>query len=299
MLSIALTGATSMLGIALIYQCVAANVSVIAIVRPDTKRFDRLPNSELVTVVRCDLDSLEDANVEHLHADVFYHIGWSFTDKVGRNSPVLQEKNIKYTLDAVNLAKRFGCSRFVGTGSQAEYGRVDSIIRPDTPVNPEVAYGIAKYAAGKLSKVECEQQGLEYIWVRVFSVYGKNDNEGTLLHTFIQKAKTNEPLPLTKCEQLWDYLYEDDAGNALFLLGSYGVPGKVYCLGSGQGWPLIDYLQVAKNVINPQYHLMVGALPYAENQVMCLVSDISSLQTDTGWAPEINFEDGITTLSQF
>lgn len=294
--SVALTGATSMLGIALVHQCIAANVPVIAFVRPDTKRLDRLPKSELVTVVRCDLASLEYADVENLYADIFYHIGWSFTDKVGRNLPILQEKNIKYTLDAVNLAKRLGCFRFIGTGSQAEYGRVGTTIGPDTPVNPESAYGIAKYAAGKLCKEECERQGLEHIWVRVFSVYGKNDNEGTLLQTFIQNLKANKPMPLTKCEQIWDYLYEEDAGKALYLLGLKGIPGKVYCLGSGYGWPLIDYLRIAKDVINPEYKLMVGSLPYIEKQVMYLVADISSLQTDTGWAPEIHFKMGITIL---
>lgn len=294
--SIALTGATSMLGIALVHQCIACNVSVIAFVRPGTKRFDRLPKSELVTIVRCDLDSLENVNVECLHADVFYHIGWSFTDKFGRNLPVLQEKNIKYTLDAVNLAKRLGSSRFIGIGSQAEYGRVDAIITPDSPVNPEVSYGIAKYAAGKLSKIECEQQGLDHIWVRVFSVYGKNDNDGTLIKTFIQKIKANESMPLTKCEQIWDYLNESDAGAALYLLGEKGISGKTYCLGSGIAKPLLDYLVCVRDIINKNYQLGIGQLSYSKDQPMHLCADITELMYDTGWKPQISFEEGINLL---
>ena len=34
----------------------------------------------------------------------------------------LQNLNVKYALDAVRLAKRLGCRRFIGIGPQAEYG---------------------------------------------------------------------------------------------------------------------------------------------------------------------------------
>ena len=37
----------------------------------------------------------------------------------------IQNKNVEYTLDAVYLAKRFGCDTFIGAGSQAEYGIVN------------------------------------------------------------------------------------------------------------------------------------------------------------------------------
>lgn len=54
-----------------------------------------------------------------------------------RNDLYMQNLNIKYTLDAVELARRLGCNTFIGAGSQAEYGRVDGIISPNTPTNPE------------------------------------------------------------------------------------------------------------------------------------------------------------------
>ena len=135
------------------------------------RKIDRLPKSDLLTVIPCDFNSMRSVSVEGLSADVFYHIGWSYTDKAGRKSCEKQSLNIKYTFDAIALAAHLGCSRFIGTGSQAEYGRVNTMISPDTPVNPEDAYGISKYAAGKLSRIECERRGIEHIWVRGNSVY--------------------------------------------------------------------------------------------------------------------------------
>jgi nucleoside-diphosphate-sugar epimerase len=218
---IALTGATSMIGIALIKQCIQNSIRVLAFVRPGSSRINRIPNSDLITIAECDLDSLAGFSISSdviPPIDVFYHIGWDATDKKGRNSCGKQLKNIKYTLDAVSLAKLLDCKRFIGAGSQAEYGNSSKPLNRNAPVNPEIAYGVAKYAAGKFSKIECERLQLEYIWIRILSVYGINDNDDTLIKTFINKCKNNQPMPLSSCTHIWDYLYEDDAGRAY---GSY------------------------------------------------------------------------------
>lgn len=66
------------------------------------------------------------------------------------------------------------------------------MIGPDTQVNPEVAYGIAKYAAGKMAFIECESLQMECIWTRTFSVYGINDNRTTMVMYAIDKLLKGE-----------------------------------------------------------------------------------------------------------
>jgi nucleoside-diphosphate-sugar epimerase len=296
MKSIALTGATGMVGIALIKQCIKNNIAVLALVRPGSSRINRMPTSDLITTVECELDSLADFSISSdimPSIDVFYHTGWGATDKTGRDSCEKQLKNIKHTLDAVSLAKRLGCRRFIGTDSQAEYGNSSKPLNGNVPVNPESAYGVAKYAAGKLSGMECERLEMEHIWIRILSVYGVNDNDDTLIRTFIEKCKNSQPMPLSACAHIWDYLYEDDAGRALLAIGEKGTSGKIYCLGSGAGRPLKEYLEVIKNMVNADYQLDYGKIPYAEKSIKYLCADISELIGDTGWRPEVSFEDGI------
>lgn len=299
MSAIALTGATSMIGIALIKQCIQNNIKVLAFVRPGSLRISRMPNSDLITIVKCDLDNLSGFYVSSdivQPIDVFFHIGWDATDKQGRNSCEKQLRNIKYTLDAVSLAKKLGCKRFIGTGSQAEYGNCSRPLNGNVPVNPEFAYGVAKYAAGKFSKIECERLQMEHIWVRILSVYGINDNDDTLIKTFIDRCKNNQPMPLSACTHIWDYLYEDDAGRALFAIGEKGRSGKSYCLGSGMGKQLKEYLETIKNIVNAEYQPDYEKIPYTEKSIKYLCADISELTADTGWKPEISFEEGIKTM---
>jgi nucleoside-diphosphate-sugar epimerase len=164
------------------------------------------------------------------------------------------------------------------------------------PANPETAYGIAKYAAGRVSKIECKKLEMEYNWIRVLSVYGVNDNDDTLVKTFIYNCKNNQPMPLSACTHIWDYLYEDDAGRALLAIGGKGINGKIYCLGSGIGKPLKEYLEIIRNATNAKYQPNYGKISYTEKSIKYLCADITELTADTGWRPEISFEEGIRKM---
>ena len=239
---------------------------------------------------------MKDFNCTGLSADVFIHFGWAFTDKIGRNDVSKQVENVQYAVDSVHLAKKLGCRKFVGAGSQAEYGTPNVMLKADTPINPLIPYGVAKFAAGRLSAMECKKEGLEYNWVRILSVYGKNDNEGTLLDQLIYNAKNNIPMGLSACEQIWDYLHEDDAGAAFVAVAEKGVDGKIYPLGRGVGRPLKEYVQDVISVANPDYKPEFGKFSYSATQPMCLVGDESELKKDTGWKPRMEFKESVKEM---
>lgn len=291
---IVVDGATSMLGLALINKCIESGIKVLAIARKGSKRLGRIPQAESVKIVLCNQEDFENLNTSEMEQyEVYYHFAWGNVLAKERRNVKLQEPNIGYTLDAVYLAKRLGCRRFVGAGSQAEYGRASGVIGGQTPVNPEVAYGIAKYAAGKMAMVLCESIGMECIWTRTFSVYGPGDNDTTLIMYTIDKLLKGEKPIFTKAEQRWDYLYSKDAGAAFRLIGEKGKNKKVYCIGSGCARPLEEYIHIVHDLINPALPLGIGELEYAPLQVMNLQADINELKEDTGFALEYSFEEGI------
>jgi len=289
-----ITGATSMIGVALVKECIKKRIAVIALVRPLSDRMKRLPSSPLLQLIECDLTQLE--KLEHpllKDSDALIHLAWNGTNKTDRFISEIQERNIKYTLDAVQLAHRAGCRRFIGIGSQAEYGSVDGVIAPGRSVAPEMAYGVAKYAAGQLSRLSCEKFGIEDSWCRVFSVYGPWDNKGTLVRTTLEKLLDNQDIETTKAEQIWDYLYVADAARAILQLTVAGKRGQTYNIGSGIGRPLREYLEIMQHGVNSKGMVKFGALPYAERQIMYLQADISSLVQDTGFTLQYTFEQGI------
>ncbi len=292
-----ISGATGTVGTALIDELVKNNIEVLVLCRENSKRLNVIPKHNLVTVKGCSLSDF--ANLQNdmgKDFDVFYHFAWEGTTWQDRNDMYLQNKNVEYTLDAVHTAKRFGCHTFIGAGSQAEYGRAEGVLKSETPCFAENGYGMAKYCAGQMTKVLCGQLGMKHIWVRILSIYGKNDGENTMVMSTINKLKKGEIPKLTKGEQMWDYLYSGDAAKALRLLGEKGVNGKVYPLGSGRVRPLAEYIKDIRDVVAPNGEIELGAIPYAENQVMHLCADITELQKDVGWAPQTDFKEGIRNI---
>ena len=289
-----ITGPTGAIGIALIKQLIAHEVEVVAVCRKGSARLQNLPKHRLVSCVELDLDSLlELPQLVQTEFDVFYHFGWDGTFGNSRNNLSHQLKNIQYTLEAVEVASKLGCKKFVGAGSQAEYGRTEGVCSPNTPTSPENGYGIAKLCAGQMSRVLCEQLGLEHIWTRIFSIYGPYDAENTMIMSTIRSLQNGDIPSLTKGEQEWDYLYSVDAGRAMYLIGMSGIHGKIYCIGSGTTRPLREYVEVLRDNIDKNAVLGIGQREYAEKQVMYLCADISELNRDTDFEPAYSFEQGI------
>lgn len=295
MKKIVVTGATSMLGLATINEAISQNVEVLAIIRSGSKKINRLPKSNLINVLESNIDQIEKVDVSSLdkNYEIFYHFAWGNTDKTTRNDPVLHEKNIKYALDAVELAKKLGCKKFIGAGSQAEYGRFEGKLTALTPINPDIAYGMAKYAAGRLTNLRCKELSIEHIWVRILSVYGICDNPFTMISYAINEILAGREPEFTKCEQKWDYLFSEDAGRAFYLIGEKGKSNKTYCLGSGIARPLADYVKTINKLLDKPENTGIGKRGYAPNQVMHLEADISELTADTGFIPSISFEEGL------
>ena len=316
---IAVTGPTGAIGIALINKCIEEGVEVYAYVRPESKRSGNIPKDPLVKICGYDLSDLErlagaPEGTKLPKIDAFYHFGWAGTIGDGRNDGRLQALNIKYTTDAVALAHAMGARVFIGAGSQAEYGRVEGKLKPDTAAGPENGYGIAKLAAGGLSRLMCERFGMKHIWVRVLSVYGPYDGEATMIMKTIRQLLRGGKPALTEGRQVWDYLYSRDAARAFFMLGAgaagpaggtaeggnlQDLNGKVYCLGSGEGRLLRDYITEMRDAVDPSLPLGFGEVPYSDRQVMHLEADISELTKDTGFKPEVSFGEGIRETIEY
>lgn len=294
---VVVTGATSMIGVALIEKCIKEKTEVYALIHRNSKNKNRIPQSELVTNIECDLWELEQASKFIKQADVFYHLAWTHTNKAERVIIEFQQENIKYCLDAIGLAKKLGCQKFIGAGSQAEYGRhVDPKTSPFSRVDPITPYGVAKYTAGKLAAIKALQEKIDFAWVRIFSIYGKYDAMNTLISSTIRKLKKGEHCAFTEGVQKWDYLYSDDAGNALFLIGKKLSGNKVYCLGSGESFELRQYIEVIREIVNPNAKLGMGEIPYTEGEIGSMCADISLLKQDTGFIPDISFREGIRRI---
>ena len=305
--NVIISGPTGAIGMALIDELISKDINVTCVVNPDSKRIDRIRESDMVSIVKCDLrdiknlkkyidEAREAGDLIPKSYDAFYHFAWMNTFGEGRNDISAQMDNVRYAIDAIDAASDLGVKLFIGAGSQAEYGRSNEALRSDTPVFPENGYGIAKLAAGQFGKIRACQLDMEFIWTRVLSVYGPFDGEKTLVQSMISKLKAGVIPETTRGEQIWDFLYSKDCARAFYLIAKNGKNMKTYVIGSGKGRPLREYIEEIRDTVSSGAMINFGAIPYAEKQVMYLVADISELRRHTGFVPEVEFKDGIKSM---
>ncbi|HBZ03555.1 MAG TPA: NAD(P)-dependent oxidoreductase [Lachnospiraceae bacterium] len=311
MKDVIITGATGMIGAEVTRLLLRQGVNVTAIVRPMSENLEYL--EELVERDKIEMDSINelveygtlrlfDCELSELRSlrdklgwehDAFFHFGWAHTFGPGRNDASKQAANIKATVDAVHLAYETGCKAFVGAGSQAEFGIASAKLTDELPKDPKTGYGVAKLAACKLSQLECQNLGIRHVWGRIVSCYGPGDNETTMVMSAVRTMLRNERMKFTPAEQIWDYIYVEDLAKAFIALAEKGHNQKCYTIGSGEGRLLREYIYAIRDAIDPSLDVGIGEREYDQNQVMHLEADITELIADTGFVPEISFEEGI------
>lgn len=293
-----ITGPTGVVGMALINNLIKKNIEIYVVCRPDSKRMSQIPKHPLLNIVLCDLKNiLKLPELINVSCDAFYHLAWLGTDNPdNRFNMYIQSDNIRYSIDAVRVAKILGCKVFIGAGSQAEYGHIQGIIHPYMSTNPVSGYGASKLCASQMTRIMCNEMGIKHIWTRIVSLYGPYDNKNTFVSYVIEMLLKDKKPSLTKCEQVWDYLYSEDAAEALFRMAESGKDGSIYVLGSGTTKKLRDYAEIIRDIINPDLSLGFGEKKYYKDQAMHLEADISNLVRDTGWKPCTDFKDGIKKI---
>ena len=294
--SAVVNGSLGTIGIALVKQLLARHIRVYAVAwPPEDARLALIP--EGARVVLCDMREvgrLTEMIPEPV--DAFFHLAWMGPIGEGREDMLLQTNNIRCAVEANQTAGALGAQVFVGVGSQAEYGRIEGLVRAELPCFPVSGYGMAKLCAGQMTRSVSRKLGMRHVWARVLSVFGAYDGPLTVISVILSKLLKGEKPSLTGGEQLWDYLYADDAAEALICMAENGKDGKIYPVGSGRSRPLREYFEILRDAVDPALPLGLGELPYPPGQVMHLQADISGLTEDTGFVPRVSFEEAAKTV---
>lgn len=261
-----ITGASGFIGVEISKILLAKGDMVYAICRRESMNLKDVPQHNNLKIVWADLDHLE-AIKEHVdYADVFIHLAWQGTVGGGRNNSEIQETNKANAYTAMRVAKAIGCKVFVDSGSQAEYGTCTDLITEESPCNPFSDYGKAKLEVWKKGRILCEELGLKYVHLRIFSMYGENDHPYTLVMSIIEKMLRNDPsIDLSSCTQMWNYVYCTDASNMIVGLCEHAFKdplfkAEVYNIASDDTRVLKDFVERIKQLTNSSSECKYGAI---------------------------------------
>ena len=289
------TGANGFVGTALVRELSRRSGKVYAVVRGERSNISQLRNISNVHVIYCSMENL-DLLPDHIHeqADIFYHLAWSGSTGGDRGDYVLQLQNVKWTLDAVGVAKKLGCKRFVGAGTLAEYDvQAYTPLDGSTP-NRVSCYGVAKMSAHYMSKAECCQHGLEHVWAFLSNTYGEGNFTSNFVNFAVRTMLSGKKAEFTSGEQYYDFVHVKDTAQGLACIGEKGKRNCSYYIGSGFPAQLKEFIIRIRDAIDPSIELHLGAIPFNGVSHPLSVFGCRKLMEDTGYLPSVSFCDGIS-----
>jgi len=289
------TGGTGLIGSCLVRLLLEHDVEVALLIRPtsDLWRIEDVLNH--VHVITGDLVAIDGAApaIRDFAPDTVFHLGWLGVSSRHRNDPGQVTQNVYGSLKLLELACEVGCKRWIGLGSQAEYGPYNSVLTEDLPTCPHTAYGVAKLCVGLLSQKLCEAYGIGFAWLRLTAAYGPMDDRDHMIPEVILKLLRGEKPSLTWGEQRWDYLYVEDVARAIWQAASHPTAQGIFNLGSGEAHSVHSIVECIRDLVDPDLLLGFGEVPYRPDQIMHLQADISRLQQVTGWSPQVGLGEGL------
>jgi nucleoside-diphosphate-sugar epimerase len=268
---------------------------VTALVRPESDLWRIADESGAVNILRADLAQLDRAAdaIRGVKPDVMFHLAWQGVDADSRNDPAPVATNVTGSIGLIRLAQESGCRAWIGVGSQAEYGPYKVPLKEDLPTHPVTTYGVSKLCVGMFAERLCASSGLRFVWLRLLAIYGPKDDERHVIPMVIQRLLRKRKPSLTAGEQICDYLYVEDAADALCATAANATVQGVFNLSYGKGYRLREIIEIIRDRIDPSLPLGLGEVPYRPDQIMHIQADISKLQRATDWSPKISLAEGI------
>lgn len=289
------TGASGHLGSYLTKRLVEAGARPHVLVRPGSDLWRLGDVLDQIEVLRADLSEVR--SVAHLiiqaRPEAVFHLAWQGVTSAFKDAQEQLTVNVTGSLDLFETVREAGCKLWVGVGSQAEYGPHDDVLDEDTHLRPVTAYGTGKLAVGLLTKKLCESAGMRYLWLRLLATYGPADDERHLIPATIKQLLSGARPALTPGEQRLDYLYVEDAAEAIYEAALHSEAQGVFNLGSGEAHRVRDILERVRDLIDPSLPLGFGEIPYPPDQSMHMATGIERLREAAGWTPRVSLEEGL------
>ncbi|MFZ2539711.1 MAG: NAD(P)-dependent oxidoreductase [Oscillospiraceae bacterium] len=296
--TVVVTGATGFIGGALTKKLLQQGKKVYA-VDIDESKLEQLKQYGNVVPVKAYFEDYQNMhNLIKDDIDVFYHFAWQGVFGEAFKDYELQLSNAKYTCDAICVATRLNCKKFVFAGTVNEYEIKKYLDKEYFEPRFTCVYSTSKLASEMICKTLAFNNGIEYNAGLVSMVYGEYNMSKMLPYVLIKHLVDNIRPKLVEGNNKYDLVYIDDVVNAFLAIGEKGLNMKSYYIGHRKLKTFKDIVIDIKDVLNPDMKLLFGEFKDTSDMDYSLI-DLDALYNDTGFECQSDFKESILRTAEW
>jgi len=206
-------------------------------------------------------------------------------------------ENVVPFMELVSRVSQMPLALFVysSTGGQI-YGPAEEMPIPEShPCRPISPYGKAKLAMEEFTRTMAAVSKLPYLILRIANPYGPyqelTNRHGVVPHLFRSVLRQTPFTAYGAGEAVRDYIYIEDAAEAIGRLIAVGARDQAVNIGTGVGTTLADLIALVEKVSGGKVE--VEDAPLRPSDIRKNVLDVRRLKKLTGFAPHVGLEDGL------
>lgn len=304
---ILVTGGAGTIGSTLVDQLLdagAAHVDVLDnLVRGRLANLDDAIATGRVTLI--DGDIRDGGLVDDLvgDADVVFHQAAIRITQCAEEPRLALEVLVDGTFNVVESAARHRVGKLIAASSASVYGMAEAFPTDERHhhENNDTIYGAAKTFNEGLVRSFRAMQGLDYVLLRYFNVYGpRMDVHGLYTEVLVRWmeriADGRPPLIFGDGKQTMDFVCVPDIARANVLAAQSSIVEGTYNIASGMETSLLELAQALLRVMDAEELGIEHGPERAVNGVVRRLADTSAARRDLGFEATMGLDEGLRQL---
>jgi nucleoside-diphosphate-sugar epimerase len=291
-----ITGATGLIGLSVARHLSSKGIEVLCLGRKVFSQQEASRHfgmtSTYIQLRMEDIRSLEnflnELNWSPGNECVFFNFAWSGITRLTDGDFEIQLNNSIHSAQAVRVAKKIGCIKFVNLGTIEEtfLEHYLTVKEPESRVFSQTDYALAKMASRDMCKIIAYIEKIDYIHTRLSAPINLDLKRDSYITNTLRLIANREPFVQPKNKQLFDLITTNDVAFAFELIGHLGKNKSNYFIGTGKPATLSNYFDYFAQQVK-------GLKPdniQFQNNVQLGFFSTESIKFDTGFVANTHFE---------
>ncbi|WP_430592359.1 dTDP-glucose 4,6-dehydratase [Humidisolicoccus flavus] len=224
----------------------------------------------------------------------------SHVDRSVRDASVFVETNVVGTQRLLDAALRHELARFVHVSTDEVYGSIsEGSWDEERPLEPNSPYSASKAGSDLLARSYHRTHGLNVSITRCSNNYGPYHFPEKVIPLFVTNLIDDKHVPLYgEGNNIRDWLHVDDHCRGIALVLTKGEAGEIYNIGGGTELTNKELTQLLLDATGKDWDYVDRVADRLGHDLRYSV-DISKIQRELGYAPQVPFEQGLNDVVQW
>ncbi|SDH45661.1 UDP-glucuronate 4-epimerase [Pedobacter terrae] len=227
--------------------------------------------------------------------DIIIHLAAKAGVRESISNPILYNHvNVEGTKSMLTFALNKRVKKFIFASSSSVYG-INQYLpwNEESELCPISPYAVSKVYGEKLGKLFSESSNIQFIALRLFTVYGPGQRPDLAINKFFHSIINNEPITVYgQGNSIRDYTYIDDVLSGIVAAIDYEKSSyEVINIGSNSPIMLNSLITEIENVCKRTAHFK--RMPEQAGDVPTTHADISKAKKLLGYLPSTTIREGL------